>query len=402
VTLAERLWWDPAPGAARAALLAPLALPEAAFRAGAALRGALYARGVLAAAAAPAPVVSVGNVAVGGAGKTPAAIAIAERLLARGRRVALLSRGYGAARRDDRVVSDGRALLLGAAEGGDEPVLVARRLPGVAVLCGPRRADLAARAVADLGADALLLDDGFQHRSLARDLDVVVLDAANPVGNGHLLPRGPNREPLSALRRAGLAWLSRADRARPEDLARLRALAREATGRPPVESRHAAVDVLDGGLARSLGLEALRGRRVLALSGVARPGSFRTTLAALGAEVAAERAFPDHHAFRDEEVRAVLRDAAAAGWTVATTEKDAVRLPAALAHDPRFAVVRISAEIVAGADALEAALDAALAAGDARRAAAREAAGGIPGRAGPAEEAPAAPGGSRSSTGGRR
>ncbi len=150
--------------------------------------------------------VSVGNLAVGGAGKTPVALAIAGRLLAAGRRPAVLSRGYGATRTDDRVVADGDRVLLDAAEGGDEPVLLARRLPGLRVLCGPDRARLAVRAIA-LGADVLLLDDGFQHRRLRRDLDVVVLDASNAWGNGHCLPAGPNREPRSALGRAGLVWL---------------------------------------------------------------------------------------------------------------------------------------------------------------------------------------------------
>ena len=153
--------------------------------------------GLLAVTRAGVPVVSIGNLAVGGAGKTPAAIAVGRRLLARGRRVAVLSRGYGAARTDPRVVSDGTRLLLGAEEGGDEPVLVASRLPGAAVLCGPRRAELARAAVSQHGADALLLDDGFQHRALARDLDVVVLDAANPFGNGRLLPA--RAEPRAAL-----------------------------------------------------------------------------------------------------------------------------------------------------------------------------------------------------------
>jgi tetraacyldisaccharide 4'-kinase len=356
--LVERLWWSDRPGIAGAALAPPLRLAEAAFRAGAALRGALYDAGLLRAVRAGVPVVSIGNLAVGGAGKTPAAIAVAQRLLARGRAVAVLSRGYGAARRDARVVSDGARVLLDAADGGDEPVLLARRLPEVRVLCGPRRAELARRAVRELGADALLLDDGFQHRALARDLDVVVLDAASPFGNGRLLPAGPNREPRSALRRAGLVWLSRVDQADAAALAPLRALAREATGLDPVESRHAPVDVLDGGLARSLGREALRGRRVLLLAGIARPGGFRRTLAAMGAEVAAERAFPDHHRFGAGDLAEALRAAELAGCeVVATTEKDAVRLPPAFAGEPRLRVVRVDAEIVRGADALDAALD---------------------------------------------
>lgn len=362
MSLVESIWWSRAPGLGRGLLVPPLLAAEGVFRAAVALRAALYDRGLLAGARAAAPVISVGNLAVGGAGKTPVAIAVVRRLLARGRRVALLSRGYGAARRDARVVSDGARLLLGAAEAGDEPALVARRLAGVAVLCGPRRAELARTAVAELGADVLVLDDGFQHRALARDLDVVVLDAADAFGNGRLLPAGPNREPRAALRRAGLVWLSRVDQAEPSALERLRALAREATGRAPVESRHAPVDVLDGRLARGLGVEALRGRRAFLLAGIARPAGFRRTVRALGAEIVAERIVPDHHRFGPGEIEAVLRAAGAAGCdVVVTTEKDAVRLPPEVEGDARLRVVRIDAEIVAGEAGLEAALEAALA-----------------------------------------
>ncbi len=363
MSLVERIWWRPRAAPGEAALLAPLVLAEGLFRAGAAARGALYDRGLLAQARAGVPVVSIGNVAVGGAGKTPAAIAVATRLAARGRRVAVLSRGYGASRADPRVVSDGARALLGADEAGDEPALLARRLPGVAVLCGPRRAALAAMAVASLGADALVLDDGFQHRALARDLDVVVLDAGNPFGNGHLLPRGPNREPRGAIRRAGLVWLSRVDQADAAALEALRALAGEATGRAPVESRHAPVDVVDGTLGRSLGLGALRGARVLAVSGLARPGAFLGTLAELGAEVVGERVFPDHHRFTERELDDVLRAAEAARARAVMTEKDAVRLAPARAADPRLCAVRIDAEIVRGEAVLSEALDAALARG---------------------------------------
>jgi tetraacyldisaccharide 4'-kinase len=359
--LLEAIWWSDRPGAAGLALAPPLRLAALVFRAGVALRGLLYDAGILRAARADAPVVSIGNLAVGGAGKTPAAIAVASRLRARGRRVAVLSRGYGAVRTDARVVSDGARLLLDAAEGGDEPVLVARRLPGVPVLCGPRRADLARVAVRDHGADVLLLDDGFQHRALARDLDVVVLDAANPFGNGRLLPAGPNREPRAALRRAGLLWLSRADHADEARLAALRTLAREVTGREPVESRHAPVALVDGALAPAGGLEALRGRRVLLLAGIARPGGFRRTLAGLGAEVVAEVVFPDHHAFGPGDLEGALREADAARCDlVVTTEKDAVRLPPAAAADPRLRALRIEAEILRGGEPLDAALDAVL------------------------------------------
>jgi tetraacyldisaccharide 4'-kinase len=368
VSLLEDTWWRAEPGPAARALGLALLPASALFRLGAAARGALYDSGLAAIARAGVPVISVGNVAVGGAGKTPATAVVAARLRARGRRVAILSRGYGATRTDPRLVSDGERVLLDAAEGGDEPVLLARRLPGVAVLCGPRRAELARRAVEELRADALLLDDGFQHRALGRDLDLVLLDAANPFGNGRLLPAGPNREPRSALRRAGLLWLSRVDQLAGPDAAakleRLRALAREMTGREPIESRHAPQELLDGTLGSALGLEALRGQRVMLLSGLARPGSFRRTVESMGAEVAGERRFGDHHRFSEAEVRAALDGAARAGCPlVVTTEKDAVRLPAGVAGDPRLAVLRISAEVTGGAGVLDAALDSVLRSG---------------------------------------
>ena len=284
--LRERLWWSRRPSAVDRLLGAPLLLAEGLFRAGAAARGALHDAGVLPSRRAAVPVVSVGNLAVGGAGKTPVALAIAARLIEAGRRPAVLSRGYGAARSDDRVVSDGERVLLDATEGGDEPVLLARRQPGLRVLCGADRARLASMAVA-MGADVLLLDDGFQHRRLRRDLDVVVLDASNPWGNGHCLPYGPNREPRASLRRAGLVWLTHADRASEAELGVLRELSRRFTGRDPVESRHAARDLADGRLERTFPLSGLAGRRVGLLTGVARPESVRRTVEGLGGVVVA-------------------------------------------------------------------------------------------------------------------
>lgn len=353
----ERLWWNPSASWGDRLLLSALAPAEGLFRAAAAARGALYDAGVLPATRADVPVVSVGNLAVGGAGKTPVVLAIAERLLAAGRRPAVLSRGYGASRKDDRVVSDGERVLLDAAEGGDEPVLLARRLPGLRVLCGSDRGALAGKAVA-LGADLLLLDDGFQHRRLLRDLDVVVLDAANPWGNGHCLPRGPNREPPSALGRAGLVWLGHVDRASAEGLESLRQLALLHTGRAPVESRHAPRDLADGRLARSFPLAGLAGSRVGLLTGVARPGSVERTVEGLGAQIVQAFVFPDHHRFTEGEVADALRETSRAGASLlVTTEKDAVRLPPGSAGDGRLRVVRIDVDVVAGARELQAALD---------------------------------------------
>ncbi len=336
----EAIWWRRDEPAWLEAALWPLSLASLGYRAGAAL-----ARAGKRPARAGAPTISIGNLSVGGAGKTPVTLAIAERLLARGRRVAILSRGYGGQRAS---AVEEVTPLTPARVSGDEPALLKKRLPAALVLVGPRRALLAERAV-QLGADALLLDDGLQHHALARDLDVLVVDASNPLGNGRLLPRGPLREGLSALGRTGLLWLTRADLASAQDLEldRIRAQARAASGREPVESAFAAAS----------GAPDLRGKRVFLFAGIARPASFEALARALGAEVVSARWFQDHHWFTPAELQELQAAAAKARAEVLlTTEKDQARLPAS------FGAVSLPVELklLSGAASLEAALDAAL------------------------------------------
>src|SRR4051812_63632 len=197
----ERIWYqDQMSLAARA-----LAIPELAFRAAASVRNALYDRGALRSVrAGNARVISVGNLTVGGSGKTPAVIHLATLLSGAGRRVFVLSRGYG--RRSRTPVIFRASDAPSWEDAGDEPLLIARRCPDVTLMVGADRAALALEAVRR-GAEVILLDDGFQHRRLHRDLDLLVVDGAVGFGNGRLLPRGPLREPLSSLRRAGLIWL---------------------------------------------------------------------------------------------------------------------------------------------------------------------------------------------------
>lgn len=367
----EALWWrQDEPGWARL-LLSPLSLLAAGYAAGAALARALARPG-----SAGVPVVSIGNLCAGGAGKTPVALFLCQRLLARGARPAVLSRGYGGAgvAGGVAVVCDGAGPRLSAREAGDEPLLLALRCPRALVLSGPRRALLAAEAVRR-GADVLLLDDGLQHHALARDLDVVVADATNPLGNGRLLPRGPLREGPSALERVGeggLLWLTNSGGG--PGGARLEALlgrARKAGLAGPVESA----------------LEApsadLRGVPVFLLCAIARPERFAAQAAAAGARAVGQAFFSDHHAFSAAELAAVAARARAAGAArILTTEKDLVRLhgvpsrPAlrpstadpSLALDPipwdglRVEALRVELRLLRGAAALDAALDRALAA----------------------------------------
>ena len=332
----ESLFYPEAPESlGRRLLLAPLDVAEGAFRGAVALRSLAYARGW----ARPTRidglrVVSVGNLTVGGSGKTPVVRALAERLQAAGESVAILSRGYGRRAPDARQVEGPPWPPVEAV--GDEPLMLARSLPGVRVWVGADRVALAMQARAR-GASVALLDDGFQTRRLGRDLDVVVVDEAVGLGNGHLLPRGPLREPGSALRRAQLLWLRVAERPAEVDWP---------PGVPRVRARHAPRDVVDPS-GRVTPAGELRGRRVVAFCGLARPTSFRRTVEALGPEVVRFDAFPDHHRYTPAELRA-LEQSATGGAMLLTTEKDAVRLPEGFPAS----VVRLGVAVLEGDEQL--------------------------------------------------
>ncbi len=325
----------------------PLTLLSLLYAAGAAL-----ARSVARPVRAQVPVISVGNLTVGGAGKTPVVLALAERLLARGFRPAVLSRGYGRRSRAPWVEVD---VHSSAVTCGDEPLLLKRRLPRLIVLVGARRALLAAEAVRQ-GADVILLDDGLQHHALARDLDVVVVDASNPRGNGRLLPRGPLREGSLEPGRIerGLLWYTRCDLAAGPRLLPSRLLG-------PVES------AFESGSPSGpeIGPDpraAFAGKRVFLLAGLARPASFEATVRGLGAVIAGARWFGDHHPFSSDELAQVCHAAAlASAELIATTEKDFVRILDWSSPLP-LVPVPVSLRISSGEEALEGALDAVLAA----------------------------------------
>lgn len=334
----ERLFYPERPeGVLRELALSPLALAEALFAAGVQVRTAAREWGWLRAERVEGlRVVSVGNVTVGGAGKTPVVRALAERLLARGRRVAILSRGQGREAAGDVRVEG--PLWPEAERCGDEPLMLARSLPGAQVWVGADRATLA-RLAARCGAEVALLDDGFQHWRLARAVDVVVVDEAVGLGNGHLLPRGPLREPAWALSRASLLWVRAAEAPVPVAWPE---------GVPRVRARHGPREVADP-VGEAHPPDVLRGRRVVAFAGIARPSSFRRTLEGLGAEVVGFTDFPDHHPFGDGELRALRRQAAAAGAWLITTEKDRMRCPDGLP----VAVVRLGVEVLEGQELLD-------------------------------------------------
>ena len=298
---------------ARDRLLVGLLMPLAAgYRAGVAVRNALYDHGWLPSERVAATVVSVGNLSVGGTGKTPTALWLAHALRRRGRRVALVARGYGKGTPGVVVVGDGQPLVDPAA-GGDEAVLLAVR-SGLPVVTGERRVDAARAAIARFGCDTIVLDDGFQHRALARDADLVVLPADGLAAR--LLPAGPLREPAGALRRARAALvLGRAD------ASVARTPVPTFTGRIVPTALVVPDDV--GGFATH-DLADLPKRGVVAVAGVARPERFWRLLDDLGVQVVDRVRFPDHHPYAAGDL--VRLRAVSGAHALVTTEKDLVKL----------------------------------------------------------------------------
>lgn len=308
-----------------------------AFGALAALRVAAYRGGLLPRARLASPVVSVGNLGLGGSGKTPVVARVAEILRDAGEEVAVLSRGYGGGFRGEAlVVSDGKTVLANAAEAGDEPVMLARALPGVVVAVGPRR-DAVGRAVeAQFGRRVLVLDDGFQHLRLERDLDLVCLDARDL--EDRPMPAGRLRERPSALDRAHLVLLTRLEAASEDEVRALE----EHLG--PERTLRVARRVV--GWRSPDGAPAAPPARAFLLAAIARPERFESDVAGCGVVVAGRAFFRDHHHFRPEDLLRVAAEARAAGATaIATTAKDAVRLEGAPGLGLPVVVLAIAAEV---------------------------------------------------------
>ncbi len=305
-------------------------------------RRALHRAGVLRAASLPRPVVSVGNLTVGGTGKTPHVQFLARWLSGRGVRVAVLSRGYG--RRTRGVVWASGTPAAGAAAVGDEPALLARSLPGVAVVVGESRLAAGLEALRREPVDAFLLDDGFQHQGLRRDADILLVDGIRGLGNGRTLPLGPLREPPDHARFADALVVTRcADVARAEEV---RAGIAFPSVRPVAATRLVPRCLVDAEWREAPLPDP--GAEVVAFAGLARNGQFEATLRGCGLRVARFVAFRDHHPYGARDIRDIA--AAAAGLPVVTTEKDLVRLPGDLPF--RVSALRVAVEFLSGWDAL--------------------------------------------------
>jgi len=309
-------------------------------------------------------VVVVGNLTVGGTGKTPVVEKFARALADRGRKVAILSRGYKSKRPPawrrawnalthaeeppPRIVSDGARVLLDSERAGDEPFMLARNLPGVVVLVDKNRVKAGAYAIRRFGCDTLVLDDGFQYLPLKGRLNLLLVDTTNPFGNGQLLPRGVLREPIKHLRRASYIFLTKSNGRRDPELEEL--IQRHNPGVDVIECAHRPQYLQRVGAPERQPLTFLQGRRVGAFSGIATPETFEFNLRSLGANLLYTKRFLDHYRFTQEDLDLVFSQAGAAALDfVVTTEKDAVRIHESFKFPLPLYYLRLEIEIIRGA-----------------------------------------------------
>ena len=310
-------------------------------------------------------VVSIGNLTVGGTGKTPVVETFARALQQAGRRVAILSRGYKSTPRPlwqrflakvtfqedkipPKVVSDGRSLLLDSEQAGDEPYMLASNLKDVVVLVDKNRVKSGRYAIRRFGCDTLLLDDGFQYLPLKSRLDICLIDRNAPFGNHFLLPRGTLREPISNLKRAHYIFITKSSDHGSRKLRK--AIRQFNTTAEIIECAHHPLYLQDVFTGERHDVVLLRGIDVAAISGIAVPESFEDGLRALGANVIYAKRYADHHRFSQQEIinminRSLKRGAAA----ILTTEKDAVRFPKIDRRDIPIYYLRVEIRIVDGA-----------------------------------------------------
>lgn len=308
---------------------------------GVGLKLAMYRTGLLKQEKVPAAIISVGNLTAGGSGKTPMAILLARFLRGKGEKVVVVSRGYKGTARGVSAVSDGEKVLLGPARAGDEPYLMARLLKGVPVVVGADRVKAALFCVKNFAARFIILDDGYQHIRLFRDLNILLVDSGAGFGNMRLLPMGPLREPLEGIKRADLVMVKGGPLSKRES-----AIIRR-YGKPVLGFCYNPVGLIDIIKKNILSPGEFKGKKVLAVAAIARPEGFLKTLKGLGVGVASTLLYPDHHTYMPGDVDDIKKTFTSTGaQAVITTEKDGVKLEGLLKKAKGLTVYALSIEAV--------------------------------------------------------
>lgn len=329
-------------------------------------RNKAFDQGILKSEDIGVPVISVGNMTMGGTGKTPLVEHIVGLCLAKGRRVAVVSRGYGRTSSGVLTVSDGNILCVDAAQGGDEPVQIAKKFPKVIVVVGGRRVEAGRKAITELKADVIVLDDGFQHRYIKRNLDIVVLDSRKDVYAIPMIPAGERREPLSAIKRADLVAFSRSDEVSGNSMW-LRRLSNEFQGHK-IHYQYSLEQILHAGSDIPLPVMELKGTRLFLFSGIGDHAGFVGHMKRSGLDVAGDMMFSDHHTYTRTDLQKILDGVTRTrADALLTTEKDMVRLSGNQAlfdevvrHNPLF-YARIIVDIVQGKGMFDSMIDRCLA-----------------------------------------
>jgi len=314
----------------------------------------LYESGILEQRSLPCTVVSIGNMTVGGTGKTPMAAYVAGLLKKLGHNVAVVSRGYGGhAQRPGGVVSDGKTTLMKLEASGDEPQLLASKLKGIPVLVSKDRYQVGMRSIEKFGSSVLVLDDAFQHLPLKRDLNLLLLDSARPFGNGHCVPRGTLREPIEQMKRASALiftrWSGKGNLTRVSSM-----IETHAKGRPVFRCMHVPDGLFIAGLREPVDLQTLKRQKLFLFSGIARNDTFRETVSGLEGSVVGYLSYPDHHRYSQKDVRLIwqrARDLKAD--KIITTEKDYVNIQTQIPSVPQLVVLTISISFEDDTDAFE-------------------------------------------------
>jgi len=290
------------------------------------LRNWLYDKKIIAVEKLPCPVISVGNITVGGTGKTPCVIMLARLLQSKGFKPAILSRGYGGKNtKSVNIVSDGKNILLDSKTAGDEPFLMAQSLKNIPIIVGSQRIKTGKAAISQFGANVLICDDAMQHRKIFRDIDLVLLDSQNPLGKGNVLPRGKLREPIACLKRASALMLTRTDEVAETD--NIKGKLAQSDNIPIFTSVHRLQDVIKADYSDIWPISKLSGKKVCAFCGIAKPDSFHKSLLAARAQILSWDTFPDHHNYSSAELETIKNKFYNDGADIIiTTQKDGMRL----------------------------------------------------------------------------